>query len=345
VATRIIQVGLGTWGSDWAKTVVPQIGEVEAVAWVDLDPALLTAFQATHAVPPERCFTSLETGLAAVEAEAVLVTASLPGHVPVARAALEAGKHVLMEKPFAPTLADAEVLVELAAACGRILMISQNYRFYPAMQEAARLVREEALGPVGAVTVDFRRFMPASVGDDDPYLNQEHPLLTDMAIHHFDLMRAVLGQEPVSVSCQAWNPPWRSPRGMMSATATVAFERGAVVTYRGSWASSGPKTAWAGEWHLECARGEIVWTGRGGHGLEAERVAMRPLDEPERELTLPQPDRYGRAGSLAAFAAAVAAGIEPPSSGRDNLGSIALMGAAIASAASGRTEGVPRREA
>lgn len=321
---------------------MPRIAEVEPVAWVDADPRSLAALRTAHGIAPERCFASLEAALAAVEAEAVLATVSLPGHVPVAQAALEAGKHVLLEKPFAATLAEAQGLVELAVARGRILMVSQNYRFYPAMQAAARLVREGELGPVGAVTVDFRRNMPPTVGDDDPYLNQPHPLLTDMAIHHFDLMRAVLGQEPTSVSCHAWNPPWRSPRGFMSAAATVAFERGTVVNYRGSWASPGPKTAWAGEWRLECAGGEIGWTGRGDRGLTAERVTVRPLDGPERALTLPRPDRYGRAGSLAAFAAAVASGTEPPSSARENLGSVALMEAAIAAVATGQTQPVPR---
>ena len=341
MAIRIIQVGMGSWGRDWAKNVPPQVEEVEAVAWVDSDPQSLEVVQATLGIPPERCFTCVDAAFSAVEADAVLATVSLPAHVPVALAALEAGKHVLLEKPFAPTLAGAQQVVDLAAARGRVMMISQNYRFFPAAQMAARLVREGELGPVGAVNIDFRRNMPTVLRDNHPYLIQEHPLLMDMAIHHFDLMRAVLGQEPVSVACQAWNPPWRAVSGFLSGTATITFDGGAVVNYRGSWTSPGPKTVWAGEWRMECERGEIVWTSRGDDRLAAERVTVCPLDGPARELDLPTPRYFDRAGALAAFVAAIRTGTEPPCSGRDNLGSVALMTTAVAAAGVGQTLPVP----
>lgn len=338
---RIIQVGLGTWGRDWAKNVLPQVEEVEPVAWVDADPQALDAVQAALEVSPDRCFTSLDTALSTVEAEAVLATISLPAHVPVAIAALEAGKHVLLEKPFAPTLADAKRVVDVASERGKVMMVSQNYRFFPAAQAAAKLVREGELGAVGAVNVDFRRNMPMEVDNDAPYFAVDHPLLVDMAIHHFDLMRVVLNQEPVSVACHAWNPPWRTMRGKLSATATIQFDGGTVASYRGSWTSPGPKTAWAGEWHMECARGEIAWTSRGSGGQAGDRVTVRPLDAPARELDLPRLDHFDRAGSLAAFAVAITTGKEPPSSGRDNLGSIALLSTAVDAAAAARTQPVP----
>jgi predicted dehydrogenase len=273
----------------------------------------------------------------------VLVTAPLPAHVPVAVAALEAGKHVLVEKPFAPSLAEARRAVEVAAARGRVLMVSQNYRFFPAPRAVAALVRGADLGPVGAVSVDFRRNVAARSGGHRHFALQ-HPLLVDMAIHHFDLMRAVLGQEPRRVACHAWNPPWSPFAGDAAAAAIAEFDGGAVVSWRGSWVSPGPQTAWAGEWRMECARGEIVWTSRGDQGgVAADRVTVRPRDGrgQERELDLPVLRLYGRAGALAAFAAAVAAGVEPESSGRDNLRSLALVEAAVAAAATARTVPVP----
>lgn len=345
VSIRMIQVGMGSWGQDWAKNVLPRVGEVEPVAWVDNDPTTLDVAQASLGIPPARCFTTMDAAFAAVESDAVLATVSLPAHVPVALAALEAGKHVLLEKPFAATLSDAQVVVDFAADRGRSLMVSQNYRFFPAAQIAAKLVLEGALGPVGVVNVDFRRNIPAVMDESGPYFVQKHPLLVDMAIHHFDLMRFVLGQEPLSVACHAWNPPWRTVRGYLSGTATVTFDGGAVVNYRGSWTSPGPKTSWAGEWRMECTHGEIVWTGRGGDGQKADRVTVRPLDGPARDIDLPRLDRAGRAGSLAAFAAAVSAGNEPPSSGRENLGSVALMSAAVDAAAVEQTLPVPATSA
>src|SRR5205807_7252057 len=100
--------------------------------------------------------------LASVEADAVLITGSLPAHVPVALEALNAGKHVLLEKPFAPTITEAQQVVETAAKRNRVLMISQNYRFFPAVRAVTALVREGKLGSIGSVRIDFRRYKNSS---------------------------------------------------------------------------------------------------------------------------------------------------------------------------------------
>src|SRR5205085_6626198 len=122
--------------------------------------------------------------------------------------ALESEKHVLLEKPFAPTLAEAQQVVNMATQHNRILMISQNYRFFPAVRAVTALVREEKLGSIGSVTIDFRNYKNSTAPEDLLYFQRWQPLLVDMAIHHFDLMRVVLNQEPVQITCQAWNPPW-----------------------------------------------------------------------------------------------------------------------------------------
>ena len=129
---RLLQAGLGGWGSSWAGVVAAAPG-VEAVGRIDLDPDALTAL-ADHAEVPG--FDALERALAAGPADALLVSAGLAAHAPLARVALEAGLHVLIEKPFAPTLAEARELVALAEARGRVLMVSQNYRFHGAPRKA-----------------------------------------------------------------------------------------------------------------------------------------------------------------------------------------------------------------
>ncbi len=262
---RIVHVGVGGWGPDWAANALPRVGEVEPVAWVDADAATLDAARARLGLPAGGCFPSLAAALAAIEAEAVLVTTPVRAHVPVALEALAAGKHVLVEKPFAPSLAEARRAVEAAEAAGRVLMVSQNYRFFPAPRAVAALVREGEFGPVGAVNVDFRRNVGGRTGSPRHHA-LEHPLLVDMAIHHFDLMRMLLGREARWVACHTWNPPWSPFAGDAAGAATIAFEGGAMVSWRGNWVSPGPRTAWAGEWRVECAGGEIAWTTRGGGG-------------------------------------------------------------------------------
>jgi len=105
IPLRLIQVGLGPHGRNWARKVVPEIGEIEVVAFVDKDPYALDALKEEAGVPAERCFESLTEAIAATQPQAMLNTTALPAHVPVTRAALEAGLHVLVEKPLAASFA------------------------------------------------------------------------------------------------------------------------------------------------------------------------------------------------------------------------------------------------
>jgi predicted dehydrogenase len=330
---QIIQVGLGGWGSSWAKEVVAQNKDVETTAWVEIDASTLEAARKRLDLPQQRCFTSLEQALKKVPADAVLITASLPGHVPSARAALEAGKHVLMEKPFAPSMQEAKELVELASEQRRILMISQNYRYEPAAQAAAQLVKEQAVGALGTIHLDFRRYDNVKPFEESRHYAIWEPLLADMAIHHFDLMRMVIQQEPVEIYCKTWNSPWSKYLEPAAGTMTITFAGGAVVSYRGSWFSTAPQTNWAGEWHMEGELGEIIWTSR---GEKPDEVNLRLLSGKPRAIKLPTLPYLDRQGSLDAFVKAVRSNTEPETSGRDNLQTLALMYAAIESAKSGR---------
>ena len=338
MTVRLIQVGLGGWGRDWARLLARHTELVQVAGYLDVQPDMLTLLQHETGVTPALCFPSLDAALAATNADAVLVTAALPGHVPVALAALAAGKHVLVEKPFAPSLAEAQHVAALAAQQNRVLMVSQNYRFYPAVQAVATLLRTGTLGTVGAVSIQFRKYANSQpAGTHRHYLLQQ-PLLMDMAIHHFDLMRFVLNQEPASIHCHAWNPAWSKFADPAAATATIMFDGGAVVTYNGSWVSTGAPTTWAGDWQIECENGLISWTSRNDTSLDAEAVAIRLPGKRARRLVLPNLPYWDRAGSLAAFVAAIRDGTEPQSSGRDNIGSLALMFAAIASAQTGQPQ-------
>jgi predicted dehydrogenase len=328
---RIIQVGLGGWGRNWARTVVTQNKDVELVAGVDPVPEMLSIAQEGLSI--EHYFSTLDEALASVEADAVLITASLGGHVPSALAALDAGKHVLMEKPFAPTLEDAQRVVATAEEQQRVLMISQNYRHYPAMMAVQKLVQEGKLGPVGSVKLNFRRYANPSPRGGNVHQRLWEPLLVDMSIHHFDLMRMLLGKEPVRIMCQTWNPAWSNFVEAPEGSALITFDDGTVVTYSGSWVSTAPQTNWAGEWQIECEGGEIIATSR---GEKPDYVAIRPLGKRLRSLKLPDVPLTDRNGTLAAFVKAVQTGEEPETSGRKNLKTLALMLAAVESAHTGQ---------
>jgi predicted dehydrogenase len=352
VALRLIQVGLGGWGRDWSAQAVPAVSDVERVAVVDSDPATLAKAQAQFELAEAQCFTDLGVAMDTVDADAVLVTAPLPAHAPLALQALAAGRHVLVEKPFAPTVEEARAVVDCAQRQGRIVMVSQNYRFFPAARTAARLVAEGYVGSAGLVRVDFRKWSNRPPAGGGRHQQLVHPLLYDMAIHHFDLMRMVLGQEPVQVYAHSADPPWSTFASIASAALTITFDGGAVVSYRGSWVSTGEPTTWSGDWHVECETGEIFWTGRSGPtagSTDGEVVTVRHLpgaraDGSEVEqldpVGLAGLRHIGRAGALAEFARAVANGVEPESSGRGNLASLAVSEAAVRSIMSGQVEPV-----
>lgn len=334
---RLLQVGVGPWGVDWAERILAVSSDaVETVGWVDPDQGSLARIRSRLGMPAERCHTDLEKALAVTGADAVLVTAPLSAHAAICRLALEARKHVLVEKPFTLTVHEAQDLVDLADLNDRVLMVNQNYRHFPAPLLAADIVAEARLGTVLSIDVDFRRHAPT---EGYRYYAMQHPLLVDMAIHHFDLMRMVLGQEPVEICCRGWNPPGSGFVSEPAAAAIIIFESGAVVTYRGSWISKGAITPYAGEWRMELTEGEISWTsrGEGADRISDDRLLVKRLGEAVKEEALPPVRHVDREGVLRAFAKMIETGRSPPhySSGRDNIKSLALMGAAVKSAARG----------
>jgi predicted dehydrogenase len=329
---RVLQVGLGGWGRDWAQRVVPEVPEVDLVGYVDPDPSALAQLREALPVAPERCFLTLEHAIEATKPDAVLVTATLPGHAPVTRAALGAGFHVLVEKPFAETLDVARQLVELAAAQRKVLMVSQNYRFFPAARKVTQLVSEARLGKLHEVSIDFRRYSPGTVTGRDRHHFEDQPLLVDMSIHHFDLLRLILDSEPERIYCEAWNPDWTAFTGPCVAVASIDFGGDIVVSYRGSWVSTGKVTPWSGEWRMDLEHGQIFWTCRHDEGARRDRVVIQKPDRKPRVIPLPALARTDRWGALTEFAHAVREGREPECSGLDNLGTLGLVAAAVESA-------------
>ncbi len=331
---RIIQVGLGRWGANWATKVVPTVAGAEAVAYVDSAPEALKRAQEEAGAKPEQCFASLSAALEAVECDLVLATLRTEAHHAAVCQALEAGCNVVVEKPFASTIAQAKEMVALAAAKQRLLMVSQNYRYYPAPILAAKLIAEEALGPLSTVGIDFRYHAPT---DGHAYPEMPDPLLADMAIHHFDLMRLVLGDEPKRVSAVTWNPAGSPFTHDAAGIVTIEFGKGTLVSYRGSWVSGGPRTPWAGEWSMDCAHGEIRWSSRDSLAApgKTDMLTLRQYGQKPVAPKLPKLTYLDRAGSLAAAIEAIDTGVLPPRfpTGADNLNSLALVAASVLSAA------------
>lgn len=331
MSLRLIHLGFGPWGRNWCSDIVKPARGVKLVACVDDNPENLRLLREESDIPKGRCYLSLSEALKATPADAVLITSGVNSHVPVARAALRAGKHVLVEKPFAPTVQAAQRLADLAEQKDRVLMVSQNYRFLPSIRGVERMLRRGELGNVGSVAIDFRRY----VNNRSPggrHYRMWHPLLVDMSIHHFDALRMLLGSEPRRVWCHPVTPPWSKFRHPGAAFGTVEFECGAVASYRGSWIAHEEQTGWLGQWLVECEHGAVHFAGRG----EDERLLLYRGGAEAKAVRLPNVKYPDRAGTLHAFAKAVAEGEHPECSARDNIGTLRLMLAMVRAADSGK---------
>ena len=329
---RLIHVGMGGWGRDWMRMtrVSP---DVDTVAYVDPAASALAATEALG-VPPERLFTSFDDALDATRPEAALITTRVERHADVALLAIAAGLDVLLEKPFAPSLDEAVRVVQAGDAAGRIVLVSQNYRHHPAPRVAARMIATGEVGTVGMVEVDFRRPGIRRLDYAQQHAAMTQPLLMDMAIHHFDLLRFILGREIAWIDCEGATPAWSIYRDPPTAYATIGVDGGTLVSYRGSWLSRGTATTWGGDWRLEAEAGEIAFTSRGDR--VPDRLRFRPTGGRAKVVPLPEMSALDRAGTLAEFAVAVRDRVEPPTSGRDNLRTLAASLAAVRSVRDGR---------
>jgi predicted dehydrogenase len=276
----------------------------------------------------------LGEALEAVECDAVLV-ASPPGtHHVVAKAALEAGRHVLCEKPLATTLQDAFDLVETADRAERILMVSQNYRYNAPFRAVQRLVVEGELGELTSIKIACRRDTRTLFALDDFRYSMRHPYVLDMSIHHFDLIRAATGRDVSSVYAHSWRVP-DSPFVHHPAVAAILdLDDGVPVIYQGDWATHKPETSWNGDWEIVGDAGRMLWSGseenRGIGEVVLERWGKEPRLIEQRDLEFVE-----REATLQALRAAIE-GSEPPETvAADNVKSLAAMLGCVSSIESG----------
>jgi predicted dehydrogenase len=301
---------------------------VELAATVDPDP------EARRYVETTPGYGVLEEALASVDCDAVLV-ASPPGtHYVVAKAALEAGKHVLCEKPLATNLQDAFDLVETADRAERVLMVSQNYRYNAPFRAVQRLLMEDELGELASIEISCRRDTRMLFAPDDFRYSMRHPYVLDMSIHHFDLIRAATGRDVSSVYAHSWRVP-DSPFVHHPAVAAILdLEAGVPVVYQGDWATHEPETSWNGEWEIVGEAGRILWSGseedRGIGEVVLERWGKEPRLIEQRDLEFVE-----RGATLQALRAALEDGEPPETVAADNVKSLAAMLGCVSSIESG----------
>ncbi len=184
LSIRVAVVGGGYWG----QNIVRVFGELGALAAVvDQDEATAARLAAAHGAPAR----SFDDVLAdpAITAVAVALPAGL--HFSSAMAALEAGKHVFVEKPLALRVSQAQRLVDRAAEGGRTLMVGHLLQYHPAFLRLRELVAEGRLGRLRYLYSNRLNFGK---------IRREEDILWSFAPHDLSMILALVGSEPSEVA-------------------------------------------------------------------------------------------------------------------------------------------------
>ena len=334
---KAIQLGIGGMGNTWLGAV-QRSPDVGLAACVEINEAIADQQAAAYGLDRQLIFRSLPEALAQVSADFVIDVTPPQFHRQNSLAALEAGLPVLSEKPLAGTLDDARAIAAAVEQSGLLHSVAQNYRYRPVTQTTKRVLDSGELGAVGAVSIDF--YKGPHFGGFREEMPQ--PLLIDMAIHHFDMLRYFLGSDARHISASSWNPRWSWFDGDASASAQIAFANGVQASYTGSWCSQAMETSWNGNWRFDCERGVMlavddrVYTQRLASVAEGARGVASQHDE-KREIPLESMPRQGQDYLLREFVQALRSGSRTATHAQDNIRTMELVFGVVRACERGET--------
>lgn len=325
---RVLVLGLGFFGKRWLGEL-SNCAECEVAGIVAKHPELLAAAGDEYRIPAARRFSTIEEGLERAGADAAVV--ALPGmlHKEAILLALTAGLHVLTEKPLAMTLAEAAEIIRAARrAPDQIVMVDQNYRWRSQSQTLRQAVRDGRLGQVASIHYEVRQAVTRSTTDAWRE-RMPHPYLHDIAVHHFDLLRAITGLECRDLTAVGVRPSWNWYQGVPGVDALLTLEEGVRATYTGTMVARGFVTP---------QEGIITLAGSGGTlRLEGDSQVRWYPERGEAE-TLPPPrlPHTDTTFALQEFLGAIREERRPETHLEDNVRSLAMVEAAVRSVETGR---------
>lgn len=180
-------VGYGYWGPKLVRNFLLN-GSFSPVLIVEENAERLT--RGLRENPGAQGVASYAKMLSRPDVAAVVLATPVATHYPLAKAALESGKHVLVEKPLATTTAHAEELVALAAARQLVLGVDHTYVYHPAVQCIRELVRSGELGKLAYI--DSSRI---NLG----LFQHDVNVLWDLAVHDLAIINTLTDERPVTV--------------------------------------------------------------------------------------------------------------------------------------------------
>ncbi|HKF76365.1 MAG TPA: Gfo/Idh/MocA family oxidoreductase [Candidatus Dormibacteraeota bacterium] len=214
-------VGYGYWGPNLVRNFA-EVPEAQVVGVSDLRRGRLETVAARY--PAVRATTDHRDLLADPAVDAVVIATPVATHYDLARQALEAGKHVLVEKPMATSCAEAAGLIELAERRGLVLMVDHTFVYTGAVRKIKELVDAGELG---------RLYYWDSTRVNLGLFQHDVSVLVDLAVHDLSIMDYVLGGGPDAVSATGMAHVPGSP--VNTAYLTCFFDGDLLAHFHVNW--------------------------------------------------------------------------------------------------------------
>ncbi|HEX9580578.1 MAG TPA: Gfo/Idh/MocA family oxidoreductase [Gemmatimonadales bacterium] len=216
---RVAVIGAGTWGRNHVRTL-GSLADVELVAICD------TSSQRREELRPQYPGISItgEVADALALADAAVIATPAGTHAALARAVIERGLPVLVEKPFALTVADADEVAELAASRGIPVLAGHLLLFHPAVERLRAMIQAGDLG-----TVYYLYSQRVNLGQVRPDENA----LWSFGPHDVSVAMYLLGQVPVRVAAQG--TAYLQPGIEDVVFVTLEFDSGVMAHVQLSW--------------------------------------------------------------------------------------------------------------
>lgn len=184
---RVGVVGCGYWGSKHVRTLL----SLEAVSGVCvIDPSDERRSAITRVYPRVEGFRTLDEAIG--ELDAVVIATPPTTHAPLALQAISHGVHVLVEKPLAPSVEDAQTMIDAAERAGVTLMVGHTFEYHSAVWELRSMVQRGDLGDL--YYLDTARL---NLG----LYQRDVNVVFDLAPHDISILNYVLGSSPSMVEC------------------------------------------------------------------------------------------------------------------------------------------------
>lgn len=184
--------GMGYWGRNLFR-VLSSNPRINLTSVVDFQPDLPEKLALSH--PNVIVHTDAAAVMNDPTIDAVVIATPVASHYMLARAALEAGKHVMVEKPMCASADEAADLVARAKLYGLSLMVDHTFLFHPAVQKLGQLVHSGALGNISYF--DSQR---VNLGLFQPDVN----VVWDLAPHDLSIINFLFGSEPLDIEASGY---------------------------------------------------------------------------------------------------------------------------------------------